>query len=169
MGNDKFSSGFTEPEDFEYVEPHDDGEVDDAPTASEPEAVKPKKKHRFRRFMIWLGVIALIVLAGAFWIRYVNPYVVGAHERGYVVNVEYRGMIFKTWEGELIAQKSLTDTTRVYSHSFLFSVDNGEVAKQLEALSGTGKRVILTYDRYMGALPWRGSQTCIVTGVEPAE
>ncbi|MCM1503823.1 MAG: hypothetical protein NC127_01310 [Muribaculum sp.] len=169
MENDKFSSGFTEPEDFEYVEPEDDGEVADGQCpAGDPAPVKPKK-HRFRRFMVWVGIILLLTLAGAFWIRYINPYVIGAHERGYVVDVQYRGMIFKTWEGEMIAQKALTDTAKVYSHSFLFSVDNGEVARRLEELSGTGKRVTLTYDRYMGALPWRGSQTCIVTGVEPAE
>lgn len=159
---------FTEPEDFEYVEPADN---EDIPQAAEPagDEVKPKPRRRFRRFMVWFTVIVLAVLAAAFWLRYINPYVVGSHERGYIVNVEYKGMIFKTWEGEMIAQKALTDTVNIYSHSFLFSVDDVEVAKQLEQYCGTGRQVSVTYDRFMGALPWRGGQTCVVTAVEPVD
>lgn len=166
MGNDKMSDSFTEPEDFEYVEMPE--EEDSALAGDAPKPVV-KKKHRFRRFMAWLFVICLLVLAGAFWLRYINPYAVGSHERGYIVGLECRGMIFKTWEGEMITRKALTDTVNVYSRSWLFSVDNDEVARRLEQYNGSGRQVVVTYDRFMGALPWRGSQTCVVTGVEPLE
>lgn len=168
MDWDNKPDSFTEPEDFEYVEPADSEETADAPAGAGND-VRPRPKRRFRRFMIWLTVIVMAVSACAFWLRYVNPYVIGSHERGYIVGMEYKGMIFKTWEGEMIARKALTDTVNVYSHSFLFSVDDAEVAKRLEQYCGTGRQVTVTYDRFMGALPWRGGQTCIVTSVEPAD
>lgn len=166
MDRNNSSDSFTEPEDFDYVEVDDESRDTPGGTLSSGELKRTKPRHRMRRFLIWTVLIVLAVLVTAFWLRYINPYVVGSHERGYVVSLEYRGMIFKTWEGEMIAQKALTDTVKVYSHSFLFSVDNAEVANKLEEYCGTGKPVSVTYNRFMGALPWRGSQTCVVTGVE---
>ena len=124
------TDGFTEPEDFEYVEPADDEAVDpdDSDSPSKPRNDSPapetkKPRRRFRRFKIWTAILTVVILSAAFWIRYLNPYVVETTERGYVGE----------WN------------------------------------NGTGRIVTVTYNRYFGALPWRGQRTCIVTGVEPAD
>ena len=171
MENDgRISPGFTDPEELDYVELPDGGDGSEGTDvrSGQDVSVRPKGRRRFRRFIVWTCIIAMAVLAGAFWLRYVNPYVVGSHERGYIVALEYRGMIFKTWEGEMITRKAMTDTVNVYSGTMMFSVDDPKVASRLEEYSGIGRQVTVTFDRYMGTLPWRGSQTCIVTAVEPA-
>lgn len=170
------TDGFTEPEDFEYVEPADDEAVDpdDSDSPSKPRNDSPatetkKPRRRFRKFKIWTAILTVVILSAAFWIRYLNPYVVETTERGYVVELEHRGIIFKTWEGEMITLRSLTSPDSVYTSNLLFSVDDPRVAEELKRYNGTGRIVTVTYNRYFGALPWRGQRTCIVTGVEPAD
>lgn len=133
--------------------------------AEEPQPEKPKRRHRGRRILLWSVFIIICVLGGTFWMRYLAPYETHMHEEGYVVDFKMQGFLFKTWEGQMIVNQSLADTTKVYSRDFVFSVDNDRVADQLSALKGSGKKVSVTYKRYWGVLPWRGATTCIVTGV----
>lgn len=86
-------------------------------------------------------------------------------EHGYVVDFKRQGMLFKTWEGQMLVQSALIDSTRPYSRDFVFSVDNDEVARKLAAAKGTGREVTVCYKRYWGVLPWRGATSTIVTSV----
>lgn len=124
-----------------------------------------KKTHRWRKFLLWLTVIIVIVLSIAIYIRYFNPYVTDARVSGYVTNVEKRGLFFKTFEGEMISQQKLADPTHIYTRDFYFTVTNDSVADILQGIQGSGRLVTLTYDRYWGVLPWRGGSTIVVTGV----
>lgn len=143
----------------------------DAPSkaaSDTPEATsadKPcKRRHRGRKFLIWLIVIIVLGGTAAVWLRYYTPYI-ESEENGFITNMERRGLIFKTYEGQMITESALTDTARVYSRDFTFSVTDPVLADSLQALSGSGRKVTLSYERYYGALPWRGAQPVIVTGI----
>ena len=131
------------------------------------ETPRPKPRRRGRRLlagMIFLVFVALGIIA---WLRYLNPYVVDAQESGYVYNVERRGVIFKTFEGEMIANRSLRDSSRVYPQHLQFSVPDDSIARLLQEYQNRGTRVTITYERYSGTLPWRGASVNVVTAVAP--
>ncbi len=127
---------------------------------------KPKKRHTMRRIFWWSVVVVVLALGIVAWVRYVNPYETDMEEHGYVVDFKRQGVLFKTWEGQMIVQSALIDSTRPYSRDFVFSVDNDDVASKLAAAKGTGREVTVTYKRYWGVLPWRGATSTIVTSVK---
>lgn len=137
------------------------------PLPEQPDHETTHRHRRRRKTLLWSAVVLLAAIALAFWLRYVNPYADEARTAGYVTNIERRGLIFKTFEGEMISEESLTDTTRVYSRDFVFSVDNDSVARELQRYQGSGRKVMLHIRRYYGTLPWRGASTNIVTGFTP--
>ena len=130
-----------------------------------PAPSAPKRRHRGRKVLAWIVFICLIVLGAWFYIRYFNPYDTEARASGYITNVEKRGIIFKTFEAEMISERALADTTRVYTRDFTFSVRSDSLARILQPLQGTGRKVTVVYERYYGMLPWRGGSPCVVTGV----
>lgn len=171
MNFDEQPDHYTVPEDYKgseketirWEKEHDPG------CQIEPGDEKPRKCNRWKRIFTGTVIILALVLGTAFWLRYMNPYVSDAKERGYVVKVEKRGHLFKTWEGDMILQSALTDSTNIYSREFNFSVEDPELALRLQEYQGTGKPVVVTYKRYSGTLPWRGSSANVVTSVKPVE
>lgn len=139
-----------------------DRPTDDVTSAGE----LPRKRHRLRRVLVWFGIIVMASLAVIGYLRYFNPYVTDAHARGYITSVERRGIIFKTYEGEMITEQALTDTLRVYSRDFSFTIPDEKMARRLQEMQGTGRPVTIVFSRYYGMLPWRGGSTAVVTAVE---
>lgn len=131
------------------------------------ETSRQKPRRRGRRVLAWLILLVFIPLGVIAWLRYLNPYVVDAQESGYVYNVERRGVIFKTFEGEMIADRSLRDSSRVYPQHLQFSVPDDSIARLLQEYQNRGTRVTVTYERYSGTLPWRGASVNVVTAVTP--
>lgn len=130
-----------------------------------PAPEKPKKRHAMRRFLWWCVAVVVISLGVVTWIRYINPYETDMEESGYVVDFKRQGVLFKTWEGQMLVRSALIDSTRPYSRDFVFSVDNEDVADRLASAKGTGRKVTVSYKRYWGVLPWRGATPVIVTSV----
>lgn len=148
----------------DYFVDTDDEQPAPAPAApSTPTTPVPKRRSPWRRRMTVALLILLCVLGTALYIRYWVPYADDAQVTGYVTNVERRGIIFRTYEGEMITESALTDTTRVYSRDFAFTIPDRELALKLRSLQGTGRKVTLLYRRYYGALPWRGASINVVT------
>ena len=135
------------------------------PTPAEGEPQPQDKKGKFRKYVYIGAGVLFLALVITCWLRYFNPYVEDARVTGYLTNVERRGIIFKTYEGEMISQQALTDTTRIYTRDFVFSVDNDNLARSLQDLQSTGQPVTLEYKRYHASVPWRGSSTIVVTGI----
>lgn len=143
--------------------------VEGAPLDDHPsDDPTPPRRHTLRKALIWCAVIVTVVLAAIAWLRYFNPYVEDAKVTGYITSVERRGIIFKTFEGQMITNESLTDTTRVYSRDFAFSVPDDSLARTIQSWQGTGRPVTLTYKRYYGSLPWRGASLTVATAITPA-
>lgn len=129
-----------------------------------------KHRHGCRKALIWVVSIAVVALGLTFYLRYFNPYATDARLTGCVLSVEKRGMIFKTYEAEIVTRDALTDTTHVYTRERSMTVASEAVARRLQALQGTGRPVTVSYERFYGTLPWRGSSTSVITAIvaEPA-
>lgn len=128
---------------------------------------RPRRRNRFRRFMAWSIALLVIVLGVCCYVRYFLPYAEDAQTMGYVSSVEKRGLIFKTYEGELLTHETLSDTTRVYQRDFSFSVPDDSLARLIQSYQGTGIPVRLTFKRYYAPVAWRGASTNVVTAVAP--
>ncbi len=137
------------------------------PTESPSQKPPRRRRSRGRVILWWTICIVTVVLVAAFWIRYFNPYSVGAQERGFINSLECRGFIFKTWEGDLIVTNALSDSIRPYMRDFDFSVEKSRVADELMRYKNSAQEVVVTYKRYLGTIPWRGEHKYIVTSVKP--
>lgn len=129
-----------------------------------PETVKPRRRHR--KAMAIVVAVCCAVIGSLLYVRYFNPYAEEASVTGYITGVERRGIIFKTYEGDMISQSNLTDTSRIYSRDFTFSVPDKAVAREIQSYQGTGRPVRLWYSKYYGMLPWRGASTNVVQKIE---
>ncbi|MDD6850635.1 MAG: hypothetical protein SPE65_08810 [Muribaculaceae bacterium] len=123
------------------------------------------KPHRWLKFIVIVAVVALLSVGGWFYYKYCSPYVVNAEKSGYILNIEKRGYMFTTFEGDMISEFAINDTSRVYQRDFSFSVENDSIASEIMKLQGSGKKVCVQYETYLGTLPWRGSSKNIVTGI----
>ncbi len=134
---------------------------------STPSQEPKKHHHRGRKILIWTILIGIIILGGAFYVRYFNPYVEDATMKCYIVNVEKRGIIFKTYEVQAVSAESVADTTKIYSYPENFSITSDQLARQLQQYQGTNIPVNLRYEKFYATLPWRGSSKYVITSVEP--
>lgn len=145
---------------------------EETPSAPEPQPPTPPAPARppRRHTRVWLRVclILVLILAAAFYIRYYMPYVTDSKIRGYVTNVEKRGLFFRTFEGEMISEAQLVDTARVYQRDVTLSLPDDSLGRVLQSWQGTGRPVVVTVRRYYGTLPWRGATNTIVTDIQPA-
>lgn len=133
---------------------------------SEWEHLKPRRRSR-----LWLWLVGVVVIVGltiACWLRYFSPYVDDATQFGYVENIEKRGTVFKTYEGVLIPYKELMDTTRIYSRDFIFTAKNDSLAAMLKRAQFASRPVRVGYKKYHATVPWRGASKIIVTSVDSA-
>ena len=122
------------------------------------------RKWKFWGFLL-AGALAVCFIT-AVWIRYFRPYARGGVQYGYVEQIEERGLLFKTFEGTLLPYASLMDTTRPYSHDFVFTATDDRVAAALKRASLAHRPVKVEFTRYAGALPWRGESTIIIERVD---
>lgn len=123
------------------------------------------RHHRLRKVMIWTAIIGVVVLGAAFYLRYCSPYATDAVMRVYVVNVEKRGLIFKTFEAQVVSLDALGDTTQIYSHPDQFTIPTEKMAQELQTVQGQKIPVSLHYEKYYATLPWRGSSKWVVTSI----
>ena len=114
-------------------------------------------------------VLALIILAMALflgwwvWQYYFHPYRV-SQEKGWIMRVSNEGTVFKTFEGELLAI-AYADDSIVRRDTLHFTIDSDTLARDAMRWNADGRRLVVSYDRYKGTLPWRGSSQLVLTGI----
>lgn len=117
-------------------------------------------------FLSALGIIIVgLLIFGYIW--FYVPYSDSGVKAGILNNVKHKGIIFKTYEGELIQSGFRPGQQGLQSNEFQFSIDDKELAKKLMSMSG--QQVKLHYKEYFGALPWRGYTKFIVDSIVAAE
>ena len=137
-----------------------------------PEPVKTQNKastwsvlrRKIRKILIWLtALIVLILVITVYW-KYFYTYSDG-YRAGLLQKFSRKGMIFKTYEGELILSSVAGNKNVVIaSEKFLFSVTNDSLASRLDTLQG--RDVIVHYHQKNGALFWRGDTPYLVDDVK---
>ena len=124
---------------------------------------KPKKRHRFRNFLLLL--LLLFVLGGAIWTwaTVTFPYSSG-EKTGFVHGLTRQGWLCKTWEGEL----AVTPGPGERPEQFAFTIRNDSIATALQA--ALPARVILNFEHHRG-IPTTcfGETSYFITGFRHAE
>jgi len=110
-------------------------------------------------------VVVGLLIFGYIW--FYVPFSDSGVKAGILNNVKHKGVIFKTYEGELIQSGFRPGAQGLQSNEFQFSVESEELFEKLKPLSG--QNVILHYKEYYGALPWRGYTKFIVDSIIAAE
>ena len=115
-------------------------------------------------------ILILLLLAGAGVLAYYywGTYSEGVRS-GVVVKISRKGVLFKTWEGQLnLMTFGAVRSQNMISESFDFSVagNNDDVVRELESASLSGERVSLFYEERFATFPWRGDTRYFVIRVE---
>jgi len=119
-----------------------------------------KKTKKVLRWTMWLLVIFFALFV---YFKYFFTYSEG-YRAGLLQKFSNKGMLFKTYEGELILSSvSSTANVALASEKFTFSVAKENVSLQYDTLQG--KNVIVHYIEKKGAVPWRGDSRYIVDSI----
>lgn len=113
---------------------------------------------KMKKFLYYLLGIVLLVGVLYFLAIYYLTYSEG-YRAGQLVKISHKGVVFKTWEGEVSQGVS-------EAQIFHFSIEDNqkEVIKALQDLQG--KQVRLTYKERFKTFPWLGDTKYYVTKVE---
>ena len=107
----------------------------------------------------------LVVTLGVFvFFKFFFVYSEGVNE-GDINYFQKEGFIFKTYEGKMIqtGYNSRNSSATIQSNEFKFSVDDEEVAQQIE--NNSSRQIKLHWKRYLGVLPWRGNSQYVVDSI----
>jgi hypothetical protein len=107
--------------------------------------------------VIVLGLV-ILGLAGYFTVMYYATFSDGFRS-GELIKISHKGIVFKTWEGELSQGIS---GAQIFKFSILDS--QKDVIKQMEDLQGDYVKV--TYIERYATFPWWGDTKYFVTKVE---
>ena len=127
------------------------------------QSFKLRLKKFFRRLLILLIVIGI----GLFCFLYWGTFSTGVRS-GIVVKISKKGLLLKTFEGQLNLETFGALKSNVISESFEFSVERSEdnVLKVLEEASLSGERVSLHYVERFAKFPWRGETKYFIVKVD---
>jgi hypothetical protein len=123
-----------------------------------------------RTFKLILFVLFLIIVGVGYYFLFGN-YSDG-YRGGTMIKFSRKGILMKTYEGELNLGMVLSDNPSTTSASianiWYFSVPSGkkEVINRLDSALLTGHRVKVHYNEKFFKLPWRGDTKYVVDEVE---
>jgi len=135
--------------------------------ASETTSSKPSRwagaVKKTKRFLNWVLAFLFIFLAIFVYIKYFYTYSEG-YRAGLLQKFSNKGIIFKTYEGELILSSvASTSNVAIASEKFQFTVLKKNVNIMFDTLQG--KNVIVHYIEKKGPLPWRGDSRYLVDSI----
>ena len=127
---------------------------------------------RTTRRVVRITLVTVIIVAIAFLcLSYWGVYDEGVRA-GTVLRISKKGMLFKTYEGQLNVQTfGAIKGANPIMVAFDFSVAarDTEVIEALQEVSLSGERVNLHYVARYAAFPWRGDTKYFITKVERVE
>lgn len=163
--NDDFDDFFDGPDLPDKEEP--------APPEPTPEEIEERTERentidvpRLRRLRRIIAAAALVVLLLMVWL-YFRYYSVQSESqvKGYIVEVQRTGRLFKTIEGKMVTEMAVDDTTHFYRSDFPFTIENDSIANIARYFQGRGRKVTLHYKHYRGRLFWRRESHDVVTAI----
>ncbi|MFA6227846.1 MAG: prepilin-type N-terminal cleavage/methylation domain-containing protein [Patescibacteria group bacterium] len=110
----------------------------------------------------FLVVMAILAILASIIVGSGGGCSVGDGERvGKVVKLSYKGVIWKTNEGQLI----LGDKGTITNNTWDFSILDPDIYQQIKKAMEDQKLVRLSYHQNFLIRPWNGSTTYFITGV----
>ena len=111
-----------------------------------------------------MTTLAVVALAIFVYVKFFFVYSQGVNE-GDINYFQNEGFIFKTYEGKMIqtGYNSRNTSATIQSNEFKFSVEDEQVARQIE--NSSSRQIKLHWKRYLGVLPWRGNSQYVVDSV----
>jgi hypothetical protein len=124
----------------------------------------PRKRNGFKKIFLIVIVLLVLALAGYMYWRFSYVYAEGT-KAGVLNTIQKKGFIFKTYEGKIIQSGfgGNQSSSTIQSNYFDFSVADERIGQKL--MENSGKNMELHYKRYLGALPWRGTQSYVVDSI----
>jgi len=127
--------------------------------------------NKVKRFLLWTFSIIFVLALAIFLFFYFGTYSEGVRA-GTVLKLSKRGVMFKTWEGQLDVDAfgSVTDRkgNNYLKQSFEFSVEDSEqtVIDELQTVALSGERVNLHYKEKYFKVFWKGETNSFIYKVE---
>jgi len=124
----------------------------------------PRLVKKTKKITKWTVAILIIVLVFFIYFKFFYTYSEG-YRAGILQKFSSKGMIFKTYEGEMILS-SVTSSRDVAlaSEKFLFTLTNKDLVRQFDTIQG--EMVIVHYTQKKGSLFWRGDSQYLVDSVK---
>lgn len=112
--------------------------------------------------IVAIVLVLLIIITSVYFAFIYYATFSDGFKAGELTKITYKGVVFKTWEGEL--SQGVSEAQR-----FSFSVESSEeeVIEKLKNLQG--QNVKLTYKERFGTFPWLGDTKYFITAVEPTK
>jgi uncharacterized protein YxeA len=132
-------------------------------------SVQINKQKVKRGALITIGSILVLVIAGL--LIYTNFTYSKGYRNGTVVKISEKGVMFKTWEGQLNIGAYTNAGEGAPTTIWEFSVpgSNEKVLEDINASIDNGKRVKLHYKEKLVTLPWRGDTKYLIYKVDILE
>lgn len=118
-----------------------------------------------KRFFLWLFGALIVAALVAIWVAGWT-YSDGTRA-GELVKITRKGVVFKTYEGQLNLGGFSSNDGGVVGNIWDFSTTSDEVYRQLQELEG--KKVKLEYRQVWKELPWQGKTDYFIDKVELVE
>ena len=117
-----------------------------------------------KKFFRWIISLLIIFLAVFIYIKYFYTYSEG-YRAGLLQKFSKKGVIFKTYEGEMILSSVATSKEiAIASEKFFFTMINKDLIRQFDTLEG--QNVIVHYIQKNGTIFWRGDSKYLVDSVQ---
>lgn len=118
----------------------------------------------------WLSsAITFLILIVFCWIWFLRPYVDNGVKYGYLINMERRGSVIKTFEGTMVPYKELGDPNPTHFEKVRFSVEGDSLAAVMKRMMLRCVPARVEYKMYHSPLPWKGESKMIITRADSAD
>ncbi len=129
---------------------------------------KPKTfAQKAKSFLVKFLIVLLVLAVAGGYLAYEANFSDGFRS-GVIQKISHKGVVFKTYEGQMDIGGLRATNNGQMSSVFDFSVesDQKQILKMLEDVSATGERVKVKYEEKYFTFPWRGNTKYFIVQVE---
>ena len=120
---------------------------------------------KLKKFLLIL--IGVVVICGVLFVWVSGWTYRDGTRAGELIKVSHKGVVFKTWEGQLNLGGFDSGSEGLVGNIWNFSTTNKEVYQKLQELEG--KKVKLSYKQRYKTMPWQGKTGYFIDKVELVE
>ena len=125
---------------------------------------KGVKKTKSFLWKLMMFLLVTTIVAGIGYLLYASYTFSEGTRTGTLVKISKKGMVLKTYEGQLNVGGISTSNDGTISNMWNFSVKDERVFQKLQTMEG--KEVTLHYDEIIQAMPWQGDTNYFIEMVE---